>query len=94
MRVDPYRESEAYIGTFDLKDQSDLATIRYLRNLIMRHNKCSSQKGSIAIRGRLGENNPNAFKYRVGPKREYNTYRNIKLEDAAHADVYIYDKKT
>jgi hypothetical protein len=41
----------------------------------------------IMIFGRLGEENPNAWKYRTGRS---NAYQYIAKEDAAHFDVYVH----
>jgi hypothetical protein len=54
----------------------------------------------VVLNGRLGKNNPNAFKYKGYPikisdssDRTYTSYRqgfSILLEDAVRADIYVY----
>ena len=57
------------------------------------------KKYRIVLAGRMGEDNPNAHKYSVKtPKAQRNawcgghSHQNIKLKDAAYADVYIYER--
>jgi hypothetical protein len=45
----------------------------------------------VKLQGRLGQNNPNAWKYR-GPRNGgvYYNAQCVRLADAASADVYVY----
>lgn len=45
----------------------------------------------VKLQGRLGNDNPNAWKYRLGSGM-YNTHQAIRLPDAATADVYVYNR--
>ena len=51
----------------------------------------------IKLQGRLGKNNPNAWKYEAGENSIYGGnycghWQSIRLQDAAHADAYIYKR--
>jgi hypothetical protein len=43
----------------------------------------------VKLQGRLGQNNPNAWKYR-GRGGIYHNAQCVRLVDAATADVYVY----
>lgn len=45
----------------------------------------------IKLQGRLGEDNPNAYKY--GRGKLYSLHQAIRLPDARRADVYIYERR-
>ena len=53
-----------------------------------------AQPQRVKLQGRLGENNPNAWKYRRGSwsKGGYGNCQSIRLIDAAYADVYVYNR--
>lgn len=40
----------------------------------------------VTVRGRLGKNNPHAYKYKNVQ------FRNIPLNEAQHVDIYIHDR--
>jgi hypothetical protein len=44
----------------------------------------------VVLQGRLGKNNPNAYKY--SKNVHMHTHQRIQKADAAHHDVYVYDK--
>ena len=49
----------------------------------------------VKAQGRLGKDNPNAFKYRKGYKAVasyYHPAQTIHLKDASHVDAYIYKR--
>lgn len=45
----------------------------------------------VKLQGRLGKDNPNAWKYRRG-SGSYYTHQAIRLPDATTADVYVYNR--
>lgn len=66
--------------------------VNEIRELIAIHNRYyPDSKHYVKLQGRLGENNPNAAKYR---KKKWNghQYQTILLADAATADVYVYKR--
>jgi len=78
--VDEERTSTSYQFTHK---PGDSESEKRLADLKAKH-KGTNQR--VVMKGRLGKNNPNAKKYSYGyPK-------NIAKADAAHHDVYVYDK--
>jgi len=95
--------TDTYIGTFT-NDLKDSARIKELRKFLTGMNKMLKNDGKpagyyIKLQGRLGKDNPNAWKYRIGCPREYQTMWGqpqsscIRLDDAAYADAYIYRRR-
>lgn len=80
------RTSTNYVATLDPNSTFDMEKLQIIRNTIKTLNKFNTNKFKVSIKGRLGKNNPNAFKYKN--KRVVT----IKQEDAARYDVYIYEK--
>lgn len=69
----------------------DQSKVDGLQNACKLVNSAFGFKKYVKLQGRLGENNPNAWKYR----RKHGVYFNhqcIRLADAATADVYIYNR--
>ena len=95
------QRTDAYIGTFT-NDSKDSARIKDLRKFVKYMNKMLKQEGLnhqyyIKLQGRLGKNNPNAWKYEAGENSIYGGnycghWQCIRLKDAAHADAYIYKR--
>ena len=91
--------TDAYIGTFT-NDSKDSARIKDLRKFVKYMNKMLKQEGLnhqyyIKLQGRLGKDNPNAWKYRQGcgwSKGGYGCCQSVRLPDAAYADAYIYKR--
>lgn len=87
-----------YIGTFHYSDQEDMRQLSELRKMVVNLNKSLKESGYdiqyyVKAQGRLGKNNPNAFKYRKGYKsRYYHPAQTIHLKDASHVDAYIYKR--
>lgn len=82
--------SESYIGTFFMDSDEDITQIGSLRRLVKNMNKYLLEDGykqqyRICLRGRLGKNNPNAYKYK-------HLYQMIKLKDAVRVDAYVYKR--
>lgn len=84
--------TEGYLGTFDLKNPEDMKVVAWLRMHVRRVNKEEHLGPKIytKLQGRLGENNPNAHKYRHGGK--YGSHQCIRLADAQTADLYVYER--
>ena len=78
------RKSASYRGTISLMNEEDT---NYLNSLkaVMAENGTKK----VVLVGRLGQNNPNAWKYMIGKQ----SYRWIKAEDESSFDIYVYDKK-
>lgn len=75
------KRSSTYQFTIDLKSGHGMSDLEQLRKEI------KGQHKTIRLRGRLGYNNPNSVKYKS------TDYRDIKLEDAQYADVYVYQRR-
>lgn len=69
------------------------ALIRRLRTAIKLRNAANGTTKYVKLQGRLGQNNPNAWKYRqVRNGGIYGKAQCIRLADAATADVYVYNR--
>jgi hypothetical protein len=95
------RYSTSYIFSYNPSDENDVKKLKELKESIKKQNKTVGAKKRVLLVGRLGENNPNAFKYRKGG--EYNSvdkpswfgghaYQTIRVADAAYFDVYVYNR--
>jgi hypothetical protein len=95
MQIKTNNRSSTYRFTVNLKSVSDLAALAAFRGGISFENKLRKMRGETQLRvsaqGRMGENNPNAEKYRGAPSHR-NGYQCIKLGDALFADVYLYNR--
>lgn len=98
------RTSTSYVFTANAKSADDLAKIDALRQTVKAINymqrdyeKDTGQEQAryrVCLRGRLGKNNPNAWKYKIrqfGNSAIRNPYRMIRQADAAYLDVYVYE---
>ena len=93
------KRTDSYIGTFN-NDIAGLAPVADLRKFVTYMNKMLKQEGLnhqyyIKLQGRLGKDNPNAWKYRQGcgwSKGGYGSCQSVRLPDAAYADAYIYKR--
>lgn len=96
----PNRTS-VYVGSVN-NDATGLAELKVLRAETKVFNASEKVKAlkdvdykplirKVAVNGRLGKNNPNAFKYKEANKRNgwRNAYQRIALADAATLDVYV-----
>ena len=71
----------------------DQPIMALLRSAIKVDNSNSNAKQYVKLQGRLGENNPNAWKYRQYRNGGiYGRAQCIRLADAATADVYVYNR--
>ena len=86
--------SGTYLGTVDHKSRTGKLIIETLRREHKRRGNLDGKKYYVKLHGRLGKDNPNAHKYSLA-NRGWKTYgygQTIKLEDAAHADLYVYER--
>ena len=58
------KRTTSYIGTFDLKSKDDIDAVKAIRKAMKGTGK------RLKLQGRLGKNNPNAYKYK-GKKGYY-----------------------
>ena len=69
----------------------DKTSLDDLRVVVKLGNSAFNAKQYIKLQGRLGQNNPNAWKYRQYRNGGiYGCTQCIRLADAATADVYVY----
>lgn len=73
------------------EDQAVLASIK---NTVKLSNKKCNKTCYVKLQGRLGENNPHAWKYRRGSWKNggYSNCQSVRLGDAQRADVYVYNR--
>ena len=98
IKIDKGR-ADSYIGTFHYESADDMIQLQELKKMVSNMNKSLKRANfdyqfRVVVCGRLGENNPNAYKYK---ERKYSyhgygahPYQTIKLADASHVDAYIY----
>ena len=100
------RYSENYVFTAKATSVDDRQKIETLRQTVKAINCMQSQyekdtgqrqtRYRVCLRGRLGKNNPNAWKYQVRRKSYCgygaHPYQMIRLSDAAYFDVYVYER--
>ena len=78
-------------GKVAQEDQELLASIK---NIVKICNAKCGKNSYVKLQGRLGEDNPNAWKYRQGSWKHggYSNCQSVRLPDAQRADVYVYDR--
>lgn len=96
------RESGAYVATIDHKTNFGKEIIAAIRRGIKKSNLATGKKAYVKLQGRLGKNNENAFKYaKSGQMHKHcwvrhtfgpHSHRTIRLDDADHVDLYIYER--
>ena len=95
------RTSTAYLGTVTHKSRAGKLIVEALRREWKRRSKIDGKHYRVVLKGRLGENNENAFKYSKNCSRPWtwgyqtfgaHSHQNIKLDDAAYADMYVYKR--
>lgn len=98
IRIDEKR-TDRYIGTFHYDSAEDMLELDEIKKMVKNLNKMLRESGykyrfRVALRGRLGKNNPKAEKYREKGHIFYrsNRYQMIRLEDAQRVDAYIYQE--
>jgi hypothetical protein len=100
------RYSENYVFTAKATSADDLQKIETLRQTVKtinhmqrQYEKATGQQQTryrVCLRGRLGKNNSNAWKYQMRQKAYVGygarPYQMIRLSDAAYFDVYVYER--
>ena len=102
------RQSKNYVGTFHYESAADMLELERIRKAIKVVNYQLSHFNSgprrdgynrqfyVKCAGRLGKNNPNAYKYRgfarFGEEREEGRAGYVRLEDATRMDAYVYER--
>jgi hypothetical protein len=93
------RRSTSYIvtvkiinGQVALEDQRVVEIIK--KTVKVSNTNYGTTYSRVKLQGRLGENNPNAWKYRRGSWKigGYGNCQSVRLADAQYADVYVYDR--
>ena len=71
----------------------DQAAVDGLRTVVKLGNAAYGTTQYVKLQGRLGQDNPNAWKYRLRCNGGiYSRAQCVRLSDAATADVYVYDR--
>jgi hypothetical protein len=93
------RISTSYIATVKMINgkvaPEDQRIVDIIKKTVKVSNLTYGTKGArVKLQGRLGENNPNAWKYRRGSwtKGGYGNCQCVRLADAQRADIYVYDR--
>jgi hypothetical protein len=93
------RRSTSYIVTVKMINgkvaPEDQRIVDIIKKTVKVSNLVYGNKASrVKLQGRLGENNPKAWKYRRGSWKigGYGNCQSVRLADAQHADVYVYDR--
>ena len=99
------RTSTSYYATVKMINgkvaPEDQATLDGIKTVVQLSNSIGDARPQrVKLQGRLGENNPNAWKYRVGSykngpygkKGGYGNCQSVRLADAQFADIYVYDR--
>lgn len=72
----------------------DQAALDGLRTVVKLGNSAFGTTQYVKLQGRLGKNNPNAWKYSQKPGQGiYWRAQCIRLPDAVTADVYVYERR-
>lgn len=92
-----YDRTSAYRFTVRMIDgkvhPEDQASVDGLRTVVKLGNSAFSTTQYVKLQGRLGQNNPNAWKYRQYRNGGiYGRAQCVRLADAATADVYVYNR--
>ena len=88
------RWGSSFIGTFYFDDADDMNQLENVRKMVSNMNKDLKVAGKdykfyVKCQGRLGKNNPNAWKYKRGGTYGPNA-GSVRLGDATRVDAYIY----
>ena len=93
------RTSTSYYATVKMINgkvaPEDQATLDGIKTVVQLSNTIGDDRPQrVKLQGRLGENNPNSWKYRVGSYKKgvaYGNCQSVRLADAQFADVYVYN---
>lgn len=88
------RTSRGYVGTVP-NDAEGYHRISLVRATVSKANALKAANGSsvryrVAVKGRLGKDNPNAHHYRRGGKHWRYSSIDIRPEHSTHFDLYVY----
>lgn len=97
------KRSNNYITTISVSDPMYSEKLAAIRKTVKALNSSAmvadGRRFRVAVRARLGRNNPNAHKYsrsKCGWSSGYhfvaNPWQTIRMADAAHVDVYIHGR--
>jgi hypothetical protein len=90
------RTSTSFVTTVDHHSEEGKDLIAAIRKYIKSDDKERGLSRRVCLKGRMGKNNPNAYKYSIKniapPCYGTHSHQTIKLSDALKADVYIYDR--
>ena len=90
------RHSTSYVTTVEHHTEIGKEYVKTLRRLVKIEDELNGTNRRVMLQGRMGKNNPNAYKYSVkNPPNVWSgshSHQCIKLGDAATADIYIYNK--
>jgi hypothetical protein len=88
--------TKSYQFTVEMKNGSPVTETEYLKCLreeVAMTNGIFQTQFYVKLQGRLGKNNPNAWKYRTRYNGGiYGDAQCVRLADAAFADVYVYER--
>ncbi len=94
------KRTQAYMFTVDMVNGQPVGEnaekLQQLREVVKLNNRLGERKKYVKLQGRLGTDNPNAWKYKRGFHRRgaYHSHQCIRLPDAQTADVYVYLRPT
>jgi hypothetical protein len=90
------KRSKTYQFTVAMKNGKPVTnteSLDALREEVAMTNGIFQSQFYVKLQGRLGKNNPNAWKYRHGKDGGiYGCAQCVRLPDAAFADVYVYER--
>ena len=90
------KRTNTYQFTVEMKDGVAATMTKYLESLreeVAMTNGIFQTQFYVKLQGRLGKNNPNAWKYRSRYNGGiYGRAQCVRLADAAFADVYVYER--
>jgi len=90
------RRSDNYVCTVHVEDPEYKAKIDLVRKTVSKANRPAKERGEsrqwtwrVLVKGRLGNNNPDAHLYRVGGPLHRHSAICIRPEHSTRFDVYI-----
>jgi hypothetical protein len=86
------KRSNAFIVKLDKENFDHCELYHEMRLITFMFNKQNNTSFKIERVGRLGKNNPNAIKYKNNVYNRYAKYGKIRVDDAAHYDIYLYNR--
>jgi hypothetical protein len=93
------QRTPAYYATIKMIDgkvaPEDQATLDGIKIVVRVSNSIGDDiPQRVKLQGRLGKDNPNAWKYRVRSYKKggYGNCQSVRLGDAQFADVYVYNR--